>query len=299
MADQAERLRELSRGSFSPHPSVIKNAVMNKAENPAHVIAVTSGKGGVGKSTFTINLALALANYGKKVLIIDADLGMGNIDVMLGCLSSHSMVDIINGVKSFEEVVVTGPNNIKFLPGGSGMRYLVSLDSFDLQRVIGQAAQYETNTDFILLDTGAGLSSNVMNFIMSADDVLLVTTPEPTSMTDAYAIVKAYAANMGTAPLRLVVNRAGDSKESDMVADRLCKVTNRFLNMNIEPLGYILEDSSVMASIRTQNPLLLRNPDSLAANCILNIAHKLVFGSDRVEKTGFSGFFKKFLNISR
>ena len=299
MADQAERLRELSKNSLNSHPSAVKNIIMKTETNPAHVIAVTSGKGGVGKSTFTVNLALALSNFGKKVLIIDADLGMANIDVMLGCLSSHSMVDIINGSLSFEDVVVTGPNNIKFLPGGSGMRYLVSLDSFDLQRVISQITEYEDDTDFILIDTGAGLGGNVMNFIMSADDILIITTPEPTSMTDAYAVVKAYAANMGSAPLRLVVNRAGDNKESVIIAEKLCKVTNRFLQIDIEQLGYIVEDPSVIASIRSQNPLLLRDPDSPAANCIMDIAYKLLFGSERVQKTGFSGFFKKFLNISR
>ena len=295
MADQAEKLRVLSKEAL-----VTKNKDIDAEKSTlAHVIAITSGKGGVGKSTFTVNLALALANYGKKVLIIDADLGMANIDVMMGCLAKYSMVDVIEGKLAFDEVVVTGPRNIKLLPGGSGIKALPSLSSIELQRIVNQSMQYEKNTDFILFDTGAGMSETVLSFLLAADDVFIVTTPEPTSLTDAYSIVKAYCSNCGQSvvPLRLVINRTSNADESNLVSEKLCKVTSKFLQVGIEKLGYILEDSAVTNSIRSQNPLMLQFPDSPAAACIERIAHKLIHGSEKVEKNGFSGFFKKFLNI--
>ncbi len=290
MADQAEKLRELSRNLYVAE----ENYIQDVKKSPAHVIAVTSGKGGVGKSSFTVNLALTLANYGKRVLIIDADLGMANIDVIMGCISNYSLLDIITGAHSLEEVIVTGPRNVKFLPGGSGIKALAELSKLELQRVINQIIQYENDTDFIIFDTGAGMGSNVMSFVMAADDVFLVTTPEPTSLTDAYAVVKAYANNNGAAPLRLIVNRAGSVKESNIVADKMRRVTERFLDIELEPIGYILEDQAVARSIRSQNPFVLQFPDSQASKCVDYIAYKLLFGSVKVEKTGISGFFKRF-----
>ncbi|MDR3349665.1 MAG: MinD/ParA family protein [Acidaminococcales bacterium] len=295
MVDQAERLRELSERCI---------ALNEKGGEPecaaAHVLAIASGKGGVGKSSFAVNLALALANYGKKVLIVDADIGMANIDVMMGLIAKYSLIDIIEGVRSFEEVVVTGPRNIKFLPGGSGIKSLVSLTNLELQRILSQASQFEKAMDFILLDTGAGMGDTVMNFLMAADDILLVATPEPTSLTDAYALIKAYAGNdnAGKAALRLVVNRVGSAAESSVVADKLCKVAVKFLSVQLRQIGYIFEDPAVSQSIRSQRPLLLQSPDSPAAGCIAGIARKLILGFEPADKKGRYGFFKKFLNIN-
>jgi flagellar biosynthesis protein FlhG len=238
-------------------------------------------------------------------MIVDADIGMANIDVMMGCIARYSLLDIIDGSKSFEDVVVTGPRNIKFLPGGSGIRTLHSLTNIELQRLLSQAVQLEKSLDFILFDTGAGMGDNVMSFLMAADDILLITTPEPTSLTDAYAIIKAYSSNSGCAPLKLVVNRAQDGREGSVVADKLCKAANRFLNIDLQKLGYILEDAAISSSIRLQNPLLVQFPNSPAAGCIVNIAHRLAFTQtdvlpqEQAEKSGFSGFFKKFLKISK
>lgn len=290
--DQAAKLRELS-----------KNALISKYEettgkesSPAHVIAITSGKGGVGKSTFTVNLALVLASFNKRVLIIDADLGMANVDVMMGCTANYSLLNIINGTHSLEEVLVTGPKNVKILSGGSGIRSLTKLSTIELQRVINQIVQYEKNTDFVLFDTGAGMGENVMSFLLAAEDIILVTTPEPTALTDAYSILKAYLGNKGKAPLRLVINKAGNEKESAVITNKLTKVAARFLNIQLEQLGYIIEDTAVSKSIKVQSPLVIESPNSPAAKCIANIGHKLVFGSEKIEKTGISGFLKKFLS---
>lgn len=296
--DQAAKLRELSKNAFM---SKYGGANIEDCKTSSHVIAVTSGKGGVGKSSFTVNLALALAGFGKRVLIIDADLGMANVDVMMGCTANYSLLNIINGTHSLEDVLVTGPRNVKILSGGSGIRSLTKLSTIELQRVINQIVQYEKNTDFILFDTGAGMGENVMSFLLAAEDIILVTTPEPTALTDAYSILKAYLGNKGSAPLRLIVNKAGNIKESDLVSERLTKVASKFLNIQIEHLGYILEDSEISNSIKKQNPIVIEVPNSPAAKCIVNIAHKLVFGSEKIEKKGISGFLKNFLSnhISR
>ncbi len=291
MFDQAERLRELSKQAIT----VNKNPQNLKPNYQPRVIAVTSGKGGVGKSSFTVNLALALANYEKKVLIIDADLGMANIDVMLGCSAKYNMLHIIEGTHTFEEVLVTGPRNIKFLHGGSGIKTLTTLSNMQLQRVINNILNYEEKIDYVLLDTGAGMGENVISFLLAADDIILVTTPEPTSLTDAYAIVKTYANNSGNAPIRLIVNRADGIKEGNIVSEKLGKTISHFLKVNLQNLGYIYEDVCVSSSIKTQNPLLLQFPESPAAKCIINIAHKIAFGSEKIETNGFSGFLKKFL----
>jgi len=290
--DQAAKLRELSKSAL-----ISKYEETTGEERPsAHVIAITSGKGGVGKSSFTVNLALVLASLNKRVLIIDADLGMANVDVMMGCTANYSLLNIINGTHSLEEVIVTGPRNVKILSGGSGIRSLTKLSTIELQRVINQIVQYEKKTDFVLFDTGAGMGENVMSFLLAAEDIILVTTPEPTALTDAYSILKAYLGNKGKASLRLVVNKAGNETESTAITNKLTKVAGKFLNIQLEQLGYIFEDAAVSKSIKQQTPLILESPNSPAAKCITNIAHKLVFGSEKVEKTGISGFIKNFLS---
>ncbi|MDR2007336.1 MAG: hypothetical protein LBP78_08885, partial [Acidaminococcales bacterium] len=193
----------------------------------------------------------------------------------------------------------TGPRNIKFLPGGSGVKSLISLTNLELQRILSQAAQFEKAMDFIILDTGAGMGDTVMSFLMTADDILLVATPEPTSLTDAYALIKAYAGNnTGKASLRLVVNRVSSAAESSVVAEKLCKVAVKFLSVELRPLGYIFDDPAVSQSIRSQRPLLLQSPDSPAAGCIDGIARKLIFDAEATGKKGYYGFFKKFLNTN-
>ena len=291
MADQAARLRQLSMET-KPTP-----ASGHSERQAARVLTVTSGKGGVGKSSLVVNLALALANMGQRVLIIDADIGMANIDVILGCTANYSLAHLLNGSRTLDEVIVTGPRNVRFLSGGSGIRELGEMSKLEVQRVINQIMFYDQQVDYILFDTGAGISNTVLNFVLAADEVLLVTTPEPTSLTDAYALIKTYAYANGQAPIRLVVNRVLDQEEGTAVAAKLMRVAQQFLALPMEQLGYVIEDTAVGKAIRRQNPLLMQYPDTDASRCIEAIAQRLLYGQAQraLPSSGISGFFRKLL----
>ncbi len=291
MKDQAEKLRELS-----------KNALVNKKsfnKNLAHIIAITSGKGGVGKSNFAVNLALSLAQFDKKVFIVDADLGMANVDVIMGFISQYSMHDVITGMKRIDEVVLTGPYGVKILSGGSGICDLASLNEIRMQNIINSIVDYAENFDFVIFDTGAGISDNVLSFLFAADDVLLVTTPEPTSITDAYAIIKRYSVDLQNASMKLVINRVNDENESTAVTKKLTNVASKYLDISLNELGYIFDDVNVSKAVRAQNPLVIKFPNAPAAKCIMQIAKKIALGSETTEKKGFSGFLKNILNINQ
>lgn len=290
MADQAERLRQLSKQTRAA-------ASGEGQRTPARVLTVTSGKGGVGKSNLVVNLALALANLGQRVLIIDADIGMANVEVIFGCSADYNLSHLLNGSRTLQEVMVTGPRDVRFLSGGSGLRDLGEFSKVEVQRVLNQIMFYDQQVDYILLDTGAGISSTVLNFVLAADEVLLVTTPEPTALTDAYALLKTFAYAEGRSPIRLVVNRVADEEEGAAVAANLTKVAKKFLDLPLEQLGYVLDDAAVGKAVRRQNPLLMQYPDANAARCIEAIAERLLYGQAQqaMPSSGISGFFRKLL----
>lgn len=290
MSDQAEKLRQMTLRSSSVKSPVIKKSAKSR------VITVTSGKGGVGKTNFTVNLALALAALDKKVLIIDADLGMANVEVVFGCSAPYNILNLLEDGLKITDITTDGPRGIKFLAGGSGIYHLANLSAAHLNHIVSQIALFDNWADFILIDTGAGISRNVLNFVMAADQVILITTPEPTAITDAYAMVKAYAGQNGSAPLKLVVNRVFDRDEGEMVVDKLMRVSQRFLNIPIENLGYVYEDRCMVKAVKQQIPLLLAFPDAISSRCIENIAKQIVFGKNiQQQPLGIKGFFYKFL----
>ncbi len=300
MKDQAEKLRQMTQGLFtptekSPAGRIIKNSIFP----PPRVITVTSGKGGVGKTNFTVNLALALAECGQKVLIIDADLGMANVDVVLGCLAPYNMMSFLENDLTMDDIIVNGPRGIKFLSGGSGVQELANLSQQDLERIIKKIIQFDHWADVILVDTGAGINRNVINFVMAADEVILVTTPEPTAITDAYALMKTFVGFQGTAPLKLVVNRVVNDAEGQAVVERLGQVAERFLNLSISKLGFVQEDPAVMQAVKKQIPLLILFPQTLAARCIDKIAYQMIYGEKITISKGIKGFFSKLLNRMR
>ncbi len=296
MNDQANKLRLLSKNAYQyeDKPKIVTNSPI------ARVISITSGKGGVGKTNLTVNLALALANFGQKVLIIDADLGMANVDVILGCTTKFNIMHLLDGEHELADVVVTGPRNIIIMPGGSGITQLANLTELQLQKIINEITRFDQLVDFILIDTGAGLSRNVLNFMLASDEVIIVTTPEPTAITDAYAIMKAYATSNGSGILKLVVNRVVNQEEADSVIDKLKKVVSKFLKLNIANLGYIPEDLNLIKAVKIQQPVMLSYPDTGCSRSIEEIAYKLIYGEGRNNtgnQTGLKGFFNKFFNI--
>lgn len=293
MSDQAEKLRMMvgmSNGAAS--------AGIQIPEKRARIITVTSGKGGVGKTSVTVNLAIALSRLGLRVAILDVDFGLANIDLLLGITPKYTLLDLIREEKSIFEVLTDGPNNIKFLSGGSGVEELISLDRKKLRKFLSNIALLDRLYDIILIDTGAGLSQNVMSFIMAADEIILVTTPEPTSITDAYALVKMVSRRDRRKIIRVLVNKAETAREAENIAKKLMVVSEKFLSLKLNKLGYILYDDTIVKSIKQQKPVCLSYPRSQAARSIFELADILV-NNDRnmAEIQGAKGFMQKVLSF--
>lgn len=285
MLDQAESLRRLAKG---------EPLVNNKKKTK--IITVTSGKGGVGKSNFVVNLSIALTQMGKKVLIFDADIGMGNDDVLMGIYPKNNVLDLINGNLSIEEVIVEGPGGVKLLPGGSGLNNIEDLQQNQRDLFLRKIETLE-GFDYIFIDTGAGISRSVLAFIACSDEFILVTTPEPTSLTDGYSLLKAVnhfkIKNKGN----IVVNRIIDKKEGDNTFTKFKTAVNRFLSIDVKYLGYVYEDRKLLMAVREQKPFVISNPNCDAARCIKNIGDKLLGEEREIKGIGAKGLFKKLFSI--
>ena len=293
MNDQANKLRQMNEMMGNSRSPILK-----PIPTQARVITVTSGKGGVGKTNFTVALAIAFARLGKQVLVIDADLGLSNVDVILGTSPPGNLLQVMQGGYSLNDVVADGPLGIKFISGGSGIYDLSNLSDVQLQYFLNQLGQFDSWADVILIDTGAGLNRMVLNFVMAADEVIVITTPEPTAVADAYAVIKTYASHGGTSPVRLVVNRVREVTEGNGVVNKLSKVTQRFLGLTLSHLGFVFEDRLVQKAVTSQVPLMIAYPDSVFARCIDKIAHTLTFGEEIMPSPrGIRGLFQRLLAI--
>lgn len=259
----------------------------------ARVIAVTSGKGGVGKTNLTVNLAIALGKKGKRVIIVDADLGTANVDVLLGTSSRNTLLSLAREDVQLEDVLIRGPYGVSYISGGSGMEHAGELTVMQRQMIFSKLAACDEWADIILVDTGAGVGRNVLDFIMASDEVLLVITPEPTALTDGYAVLKSYRQLEATQPIRLVVNRVYDMVESTETASKLICTAERFLHMELKSLGFVFDDASMMKAVRRQVPLLAAYPDSLAAKCVEALANSLLSGRPQRGKAGLAWIFEK------
>lgn len=270
------------------------------ASRRCRFIAITSGKGGVGKTSFLINYAIALAKAGKRVLLFDADLGMANIDVLLKTSARGSIIDIIDGRRSMKEVIVEAPGGIHLIAGGSGMQKLSSLSPSQTQRITNGFSWLEVQYDFVLIDTGAGLSKNVTTFVHAADETIVITTPEPHAITDAYSIIKVILDNDRSVNLKLIVNKCESATEGTEVLKRITQVIRNFLGYRITPLCYILDSRIFSRSIREQVPFMISQPQSDIARLMTNLANAAILGtelpSDPV-KSGLGGFVGKLARL--
>ena len=292
MTDQATRLRQMVGAESAAAASPVTPA---QAEAWAHVrvVAITSGKGGVGKTNLAVNLAIALQKRGHRVLVIDADLGMANVDILLGAASRKHLLDLLRPEVTLDDVIVRTPHDIQYISGGSGIEKALEYDHAEKLLLQQKLADCATRADLILVDTGAGLGRNVMDFILAADEVLLVTTPEPTSLTDAYAVMKAYSIYAAQKNLRLIINRVYEAKESREVAQKLQRAAEKFLHMPVDCLGYVFEDTAVTKAVRKQTPLLKAEPTAAAARCIDALAQSLITGGEMNVKRGWKGFLQQ------
>lgn len=266
MADQAEKLRNMmdrKENDSNPHP---KNT---------RIIAVSSGKGGVGKTSLVVNLAIALSKTGKKVMIMDADLGMANVDIMLGLVPRYTLNDVLKGDKTLGEVVITGAEGINIIPGCSGLFEMENISLLQKQNLVKELESCAQEMDYILIDTGAGISSIVLGFIAAADDVLIVITPEPTSITDGYAIIKILSKFKLHQKAYLVVNMASNMQEAEDSAQKIETVANKYLDIDIIRLGVINYDNTVKKAIKEMTPFIIKYPRSQVSKDVMLIANNV------------------------
>ena len=304
MNDQADKLRQaihnIKTGDGSDISPVVDLEARQTRIRPAKVYTVTSGKGGVGKTNITVNLAIALSELGYRVVMIDADFGLSNIEVLFGVIPDHSLFDVIHNDKSINDILCDGPMGIKFISGGSGVEELMRIDRDNLPKVIANLSILDKEFDIILIDTGAGMSDTVISMALAADEIILVTTPEPTSVTDAYALVKTVVYKDKDKVIKIIINKADNPVEAIDVLSKLIKVTGEFLNLKLQKLGYILYDNTVVKSVKQQEPFIIGYPRSQATKSIKDMAESLMGGAPGMQpdrNTGMVGFIKKISRI--
>ena len=248
----------------------------NMNESSLRVLAVSSGKGGVGKTNIVANLSYALSKRGKKVLVVDADLGLNNIDILLGLASKKHIGHVLSGESNVEEIILQGPEGIHVLPAGDGLQELTQLDPEKKMVLMDELDRISRGYDFLIFDTGAGISPNVTFFCSAAHETFLVATTEPTSLTDVYALMKILNNNHSQKHFRLLVNLVSSEREARGVYQNLTAVTDRFLkDVAVEYLGYILHDPNVPKAIRQQKAFLEIYPFSKFSGCVNDLAEKI------------------------
>ncbi len=244
----------------------------------ASVIAITSGKGGVGKSNIAVNLAIRLAAAEKNVVLLDADLGMANADVLCNIDVQFNLAHVIARKKELRDVICPAPGGFSLIGGASGLARMADLSEFDRQRLVRSMAELEASADIILIDTGAGISPNVLSFTRAADQVLVVTTPEPTAITDAYAVIKVVSREGGDRRVSLLVNQVRTSIEARAVYDRISGVAKNFLGVTVLDGGHCVLDEQVPLAVRRRTPFVIGAPRCAASLCIGQLATRLQRG---------------------
>lgn len=256
-----------------------------KKRKNVKTIAIASGKGGVGKTNVVANLAIALKRLGKKVMVLDADLGLSNIDVLLQLAPKYNIQHVLSGELTLKDIVVEGPLGIKILPAGSGIQELTSLDEFQRLKLLEEFDAYDGDLDFLLIDTAAGISENVAFFCIAAQDIVVITSPEPTAITDAYALIKVLFTRYQEKEFRILVNLARSSEEGFEVFRRLSIAAEKFLNISLDYLGHIPLDEYLQKAVRAQRALLEIYPNSIASRQFAEIGLKFSDSKSKVKGT--------------
>jgi len=271
----------------------------------SRVIAVTSGKGGVGKTTLSVNLAIELSRLGKKVVIFDADFGLANVEVMLGIRPKYNLLDLIHNKMSMKDIITNGPNGIGFISGGSGVSELALLDNASIKLLISELVKLDQMYDVVIIDTGAGITDSVMEFVMMSPEVLLVVTPEPTSITDAYSLLKVLRRKEDFNPLfktiSVVSNRVTSNDEGREIFSKIDTVSSKFLNTKLKFLGSVIQDKNASLAIIEQKPVLLAYPTSTVSKSISNLAKVILEKNieEYKEKDGIAKVFWEFIKSKR
>jgi flagellar biosynthesis protein FlhG len=292
--DQAQSLREYMH----------RYNIQQQKTNSSRFITITSGKGGVGKSNFTLNFALGLQEAGKKVVVLDLDLSTANINILMGVTPRYSLIDVLYQQKQIWDVIQKGTHGIEYISGGLEIQDIMELDQNKLWYFWSQIQELQTYADIILLDTGAGISKELVEFILASDETILVTTPEPTAIADSYAVVKTVLQFTKQAPkFHLVVNRAQSYREAVETSRSLKNACTNFLKFKLNTLGFLMEDDHVRKSVRSQIPFYISYPNSSASKTIKQMVNNYLpdinTTSASLAPKGIRGFFEKIISLGK
>ena len=276
MLDQAQNLRDFVRRG-----------------RVGRVFAITSGKGGVGKTSASINLAIALAARGKRVIVLDADLGLANVEVLMGLNSFFNLQHVIDGEKSIMQILVKGPGGIEIVPGTSGLAKLADLGPAARQNVLNGLKDLQEQSDFVVIDTMAGIGQNAVRFAAAADEVLVVTTPEPSAIVDAYATIKTIFSIREDTVFRLIINMVVNQQQALAVTTNLSRVAKQYLGLTLSYLGYIPRDPHVGQGVMQTTPFVLRFPNAPATQAVYELADRIIQQRTEAERST-AGFFRRF-----
>jgi len=277
--DQASRLREVARG-------VVHSAM---------TVAITSGKGGVGKTNLAVNLSICLAGKGLRVILVDLDMGLANADLLMNLRTRYTLSHVVSGQRSLEEIVTSGPGGIGFVGGASGVDRFANMSEFERRNLIAWVGSLNNNADIVVLDCGAGISRNVVGFAAAADRTVVVTTPQPTALTDAYAMIKVLHRESADARASLFVNMADSRAEARGSYERLSSVARRFLDYSVADGGYMLHDRSVEMAVQERCPFVIRYPHSNASASMGAMASELSRAVSGTQRCG--GFFRRVVGL--
>ena len=285
MEKQADELRAM----------MVKTEDGKSRDHKTRIIAITSGKGGVGKTNIAVNMAIAYAQLGKKVILIDGDLGMANVNVLLNIVPQYNLMQVINHQKKMNEIILDTEFGIKFIAGANGFSKIANLSVEELNYFAEEFSSL-SNADIIIIDTGAGIANNVLQFVAAADEVYVVTTPEPTAITDAYGIIKIITTELVNREinLKLLVNRVHSSDEGKRISERIITIVGQFLNYKVDYIGFVYDDPVVQASVIRQKPFMVVNPTSKPAVCLKHIVGRIE-KTDMTGSEGVKNFLKKFI----
>ena len=286
--DQAEQLRSIIKANQTPRATL------------SRVITVTSGKGGVGKSNTSINLAIQFRKMGQRVIILDADFGLANIEIMFGTVPKYNLCDLIYQGKNIKEIITWGAGEVGFISGGSGIVGMSNLSKEYLNYIIQNLAQLDAIADIIIIDTGAGISDAVLEFLVASGEIILVTTPEPTSITDSYSLLKALNRHprfsKDASKIKVLANRVNKSSDGDVLFNKLEVVANRYLKLPLTYLGAVPWDRQLTEAVMQQMPISLSNPNAKSALAYEVIAAKLMGEEKPEKKRGMAAFFSHIIS---
>ena len=294
MEDQAEELRALmnNKNKSDDSPATPQEIGVRK-NGKTRIITITSGKGGVGKTNVATNMAIAYGQMGKRVILIDADLGLANVNVMMNLIPQYNLYHVIRKQKKMSEIILETEYGIRLIAGASGFSKIANMNEEERNSFISEMYTL-SDADIIIIDTSAGVSKNVLGFVAAADEVVIVTTPEPTSITDAYGIIKIIATEVDNLNinLKMIVNRVGSALEGKRVADRMTSIAAQFLNLKVEYLGFIYDDPLVSQSVLRQKPFMIVDPRGKASVCLKHIVARIE-KTEYPEEEGLGRFVRK------